>query len=104
MNDMLSQAEIDALLSGNTESSDSQNDQDVQNEGLLTSEEIDALGEIGNISMGTSATTLHSLLGQKVSITTPTVEVVSWEELSDNYKNLYVATKLNILKVYMEAI
>lgn len=98
MNDMLSQAEIDALLSGNTESSDSQNDQDVQNEGLLTSEEIDALGEIGNISMGTSATTLHSLLGQKVSITTPTVEVVSWEELSEQYKNLYVATKVEYIK------
>ena len=65
MNDMLSQAEIDALLSGNTESSDSQNDQDVQNEGLLTSEEIDALGEIGNISMGTSATP-HSLWSKSI--------------------------------------
>ena len=98
MNDMLSQAEIDALLSGNTESNDSQNDQDTQNERELTSEEIDALGEIGNISMGTSATTLHSLLEQKVSITTPTVEVVSWEELAEQYKTSYVATKVEYVK------
>jgi flagellar motor switch protein FliN/FliY len=95
---MLSQAEIDALLSGNTESNDSQNDQDTQNERELTSEEIDALGEIGNISMGTSATTLHSLLEQKVSITTPTVEVVSWEELAEQYKTSYVATKVEYVK------
>ena len=42
---------------------------------LLTPEEIDARGEIGNISMGTSATTLYALFGQKVRITTPRVEV-----------------------------
>lgn len=97
MNDMLSQAEIDALLSGDTESGDLQNDQDAGKD-VLTPEEIDALGEIGNISMGTSATTLHSLLGQKVSITTPTVEVVSWEDMAKQYENLYVATKVEYVK------
>lgn len=91
---MLSQAEIDALLSGDTESNELKNDQETPTENQLTPEEIDALGEIGNISMGTSATTLHSLLGQKVSITTPKVEVVSWEDLYEQYKNLYVATKV----------
>ena len=33
----------------------------------------DALGEIGNISFGSSATALSTLLNQKVEITTPTV-------------------------------
>ena len=94
---MLSQAEIDALLNGDTGSDDSQQHQDTQNEEHLTPEEIDALGEIGNISMGTSATTLYSLLGQKVSITTPTVSVVSWEELAEQYKNLYVAAKVEYI-------
>jgi len=58
MEDMLSQAEIDALLNG---SSSEGNEENSANE-ELTSQEIDALGEIGNISMGTSATTLNSLL------------------------------------------
>lgn len=41
----------------------------------LTNAEVDALGEIGNICMGTSATTLSTLLGKKVHITTPKVSV-----------------------------
>ena len=39
--------------------------------------EQDALGEIGNISFGSSATALSALLGQKVEITTPTISVVN---------------------------
>ena len=42
---------------------------------FFTPDEIDALGEIGNIAMGNSATALNSLLGRKVTITTPTVGV-----------------------------
>lgn len=75
---MLSQEEIDALLNGtsNTIKSD---------EKTLDENEKDALGEIGNISMGTSATTLFTLLGQKVTITTPKVSILSVRELQENY-------------------
>ena len=38
---------------------------------ILTSEEADAIGEIGNIIMGTGATTLSTLINKKVVITTP---------------------------------
>ena len=38
--------------------------------------EIDAIGEILNISMGSSATSVSQLLGQPVNITTPRVEVI----------------------------
>lgn len=96
MSEMLSQEEIDALLRGdsapapqdNSSSQDNQNDE-------LTSEEIDALGEIGNISMGTSATTLFTLLNNKVSITTPKVTVETWEELSSKYESPYVAVQVH---------
>ena len=91
MGDMLSQAEIDALLNGSSFNSPAAVE---DNSELLTSQEIDALGEIGNISMGTSATTLFTLLGQKVMITTPTVSVTTWEELSDNYPIPFVAVKV----------
>ena len=47
--------------------------------------EKDAVGEISNISMGTAATTLSSLLNQKVNITTPRVEVADWDKLSRKY-------------------
>lgn len=96
MSEMLSQEEIDALLRGDSatapqDSSSSQNNQSDD----LTSEEKDALGEIGNISMGTSATTLFTLLNNKVSITTPKVTVVTWEELSKQYKSPYVAVQVH---------
>ncbi len=95
MGDMLTQAEIDALLNG-TSSSEEPDDVTGSNDMIetLTSQEIDALGEIGNISMGTSATTLFTLLSQKVTITTPSVTLSTWEELSKNYSSQYVAVKV----------
>ena len=47
--------------------------------------ERDALGEIGNISMGGAATTLSVLLGRKVSITTPTVSISNMSQLKEKY-------------------
>ena len=93
MDGMLSQDEINALLSGMNTDSDSvapENNSDdnglMQNEeyALLDSEK-DAVGEISNISMGTAATTLSSLLNQKVSITTPTVSIARWDDLARAY-------------------
>ncbi len=89
MGDMLSQAEIDALLNGTSFEQPSSS-----GGGDLDSQEIDALGEIGNISMGTSATTLFTLLGQKVNITTPTVSVSSWDEIASEYSTSYVGVKV----------
>lgn len=91
MGDMLSQAEIDALLNGTSFSSPTVTED--ASEGLST-QEIDALGEIGNISMGTSATTLFTLLGHKVMITTPKVTVTDWEHLSSQYPTPFVAVKV----------
>jgi flagellar motor switch protein FliN/FliY len=96
MGDMLTQAEIDALLNG-TSSSEESDDSVINDTGStegLSSQEVDALGEIGNISMGTSATTLFTLLSQKVVITTPNVSVTSWQNLSESYSSQYVAVKV----------
>ncbi|WP_347499715.1 chemotaxis protein CheC [Proteiniborus sp. DW1] len=75
-NNMLSQDEIDMLLRGNYDK--------VEDE-IINETEKDALGEIGNISMGTAATTLFTLLGQKVTITTPKVDITTMRELSEQY-------------------
>ncbi|NLI60959.1 MAG: flagellar motor switch phosphatase FliY [Clostridiales bacterium] len=88
MNDLLSQEEIDALLKG---------DEDKDNNSLnesLTEQEIDALGEIGNISMGTAATTLFTLLNNKVTITTPKVTVTSLNEMAMQYPIPFVAVEI----------
>lgn len=86
MNDgFLSQEEIDALLKGG---GDSSTPEPATSE--LSEMEQDALGEIGNISMGSAATTLSVLLGRRVSITTPKVEVVTFENIKNNYPLPYL--------------
>ncbi|WP_129596949.1 flagellar motor switch phosphatase FliY [Anaerophilus nitritogenes] len=90
MGDMLSQEEIDALLKGT--SSESESEESSQED--LSEDEKDALGEIGNISMGTSATTLFTLLGQKVTITTPKVSVLTMDELAQQYPLPFVVVEV----------
>ena len=78
----LSQEEINALLNN----MDSPEADELESEGeLLTGMEKDAMGEISNISMGTAATTLSSLVNQKVDITTPTVAIATWPDLVEGY-------------------
>lgn len=92
LSDMLSQAEIDALLNGTAGENILKDDFfGREDDVILTNEEKDALGEIGNISMGTSATTLSMLLNNKVTITTPVVTVKTWDQLVEEYKTPYVA-------------
>lgn len=105
MDGMLSQEEINALLNGMTEEkSDNSSDaagaessagtteEPVVNTNdagsgdiVLTDFEKDTIGEISNISMGTSATTLSSLVNQKVDISVPVVSISNWNDLVSNY-------------------
>ncbi|MDR0293665.1 MAG: flagellar motor switch phosphatase FliY [Oscillospiraceae bacterium] len=61
---------------------------------ILTHTETDALGEIGNISMGTAATTLFSLLTHKVDITTPRVSVTTLKEMARQYPMPFVSVEV----------
>ena len=73
----LSQEELDALLKGEAAPAAAASGE------ILSDVEHDALGEIGNISMGSAATTLSILLGKRVSITTPKVGVSSLMEIQN---------------------
>ncbi len=77
MDGVLSQEEISALLN---------NSDDANQNDLLTDAEKDAIGEIGNISMGTAATTLFSLVNRKVDISTPVVSFATWSDICDAYE------------------
>ena len=92
-NDMLSQEEIDALLRG-TEEEESDHSDDLNLNDYLSEMEKDALGEIGNISFGSSATALSTLLNQKVDITTPEVTVLLQSKLMEEFPQPYVAIQV----------
>ena len=91
-NEMLSQDEIDALLKGTDNQSAAP--KELQIEDYLSELEKDALGEIGNISFGTSATALSTLLNQKVEITTPEVSLIFKSMLSDEFPHPNVAIQV----------
>ncbi|MCY7860638.1 flagellar motor switch phosphatase FliY [Bacillus haynesii] len=84
-NNRLSQDEIDALLKGGDDTAQE------QPESGLSLMEQDTIGEIGNISFGSSATALSTLLNQKVEITTPTVSVIEKSHLNDEFPHPYVS-------------
>ena len=92
MSEMLSQDEIDALLRGTSDNTPTP-EVDAKEE-HLDSMESDALGEIGNISFGNSATALSTLLQQKVEITTPVVSEVRIEALRERYPTPHVALRV----------
>ncbi|MDL4840072.1 flagellar motor switch phosphatase FliY [Aquibacillus rhizosphaerae] len=96
MNDgMLSQDEIDALLNNTANEDPEENVEDAPAiEDYLSSLEQDALGEIGNISFGSSATTLSTLLNQKVDITTPTISVIKKSKLEDEFPHPHVGIEV----------
>ncbi len=81
MDGMLSQEEIDAL----TGAAGAATTTAAPTTMTLTDAERDAVGEIANINMGTAATTLSTLLNNKVTITTPKVSYVTINEISAQY-------------------
>ncbi|MEG7334123.1 flagellar motor switch phosphatase FliY [Bacillus subtilis] len=91
-NNRLSQDEIDALLNGTGGTPDEPEVPEVHD---LSDMERDAIGEIGNISFGSSATALSTLLNQKVDITTPSVTVIPKSKISDAFPEPYVAIEVN---------
>ena len=88
MDVVLSQEEINALLNnpGGSSSAGTSGGGSGSGRELLTPEEKDAIGEIANISMGTAATTLFSLVNRKVEISTPVVSTATWDDVVKNYE------------------
>ncbi|MHA6529248.1 flagellar motor switch phosphatase FliY [Paenibacillus sp. BAC0078] len=87
--DYLSQEEIDALLRQSAEGSADPTPKEVTD--FLTPFEQDALGEIGNITFGSAATALSTLLGKKVDITTPEVSIITRGEFEEAFPKPHVA-------------
>ncbi|MBA2878685.1 flagellar motor switch protein FliN/FliY [Anoxybacillus kamchatkensis] len=97
--DMLSQDEIDALLRGIDE--DPMPSSTMSIDEVLTPIEQDALGEIGNISFGSSATALSMLLNQKVEITTPNVSLIERARVAEEFPHPYVAIQVSYTEGFL---
>ncbi|MCL2702299.1 MAG: flagellar motor switch phosphatase FliY [Defluviitaleaceae bacterium] len=103
---MLSQDEINALF-GTPPAQDNPADSvsggtapvsELDSSAYLSEQDKDVLGEVGNISMGTAASTLSTLLGQRVEITTPAVRVQNWDDIARGYDRPCVGIKVNYVE------
>lgn len=86
-NDFLSQEEIDALLNQASRSTSYE----------LEDEHKDLLGEIGNICMGSAATTLSIIINQPVSITTPKVNITTLKKMKESLEVPNVAIEVKFI-------
>lgn len=98
---VLSQEEIDALLRSDTMSAEptpeptpepmaAANEPVEGSTGDLSDMERDAVGEVANIVMGSAATALSTLLGRKVEITTPVVQLTDPDRFRQEYPLPYL--------------
>jgi len=69
-------------------------------EEILSAQERDVIGELGNISMGSAATALSGLLGKRVEITVPEVEVVAKEKVPELFPERHLLVRV----VYQEGL
>lgn len=93
MDGMLSQEEINALLGGADNDGSAASDSVMQ----LDDAEKDAVGEVSNICMGTAATTLSTLLNNRVVITTPSVSITNMDSLSEKYDRPCVFVQISYI-------
>jgi flagellar motor switch protein FliN/FliY len=98
VNGMLSQEEINALLKENDEQNGTSTANDGLGADLLSTMEIDVLGEFATISMGNSITTLSALIGKKINISTPQVQVTTIDSLKERYPQSYFMLKVQYKK------
>ncbi len=94
-NEKLSQEEINALLEA---ANPSEPKDDPQNALSLSEMEKDAIGELGNISMGSAATAISTLLGKKVDITTPLVKETTVSNVREIFSNEKVVVRVDYSK------
>lgn len=97
-NSMMTQEQIEEMLRNAGQIDTPQSGVDLNLDTYLTKDEQDALGEMGNICMGTAATTMYTLLGKQVSITTPQLTMHTWETLSAAHPLPLVVVEVHYLE------
>lgn len=65
---------------------------------FFSQDEADVIGEISNISIGSSATAMNVMLGQPITITTPDVSIVHKDEILNDYENSCVIVKVQYIQ------
>jgi flagellar motor switch protein FliN/FliY len=91
--DFLSQEELDSLLNGLNDESENKNDDNSDIDRI-----IDMMSEVGNIAMGSGATTLSTLLRKKVKIESPQASIVKFKDIQTNFEGQQLVITIDYKK------
>jgi flagellar motor switch protein FliN/FliY len=91
--DFLSQEELDSLLNGLNNEPENKNDDDSDIDKI-----IDMMSEVGNIAMGSGATTLSTLLRKKVKIESPQASIVKFKDIQTNFEGQQLVITIDYKK------
>ena len=72
--------------------------QQLEEQNLLSSLEIDTIGEVLNISMGSAATAVSTMLDKQVMISTPTVEIREFHAMDYSALEPALLVKINYVE------
>ena len=97
-NTILSQEQIEEMLRNAGQVDTPAPAANLEVDAYFSRDEQDALVEMGNICMGTAATTMYTLLGKKVIITTPNLSVHTWETLAAEHPLPLVAVEVHYIE------
>ena len=89
---------VNAVPDSAPETAEAADDGAEPDQSILSDMEKDAIGEVANISMGSAATTLYSLVNRKVNITTPVVSLAKWNTLTSDYERPCVFIQIKYTK------
>ncbi len=97
-NEVLSQDQIEKMLAEAGQIDEAKGPESPSVDDYLTKEEQDLLGEIGNICMSIAATTMSTLLGRKVTITTPHLRIETMSSLMSEYPAPLVVSEIKYIE------
>ncbi|PNR92494.1 flagellar motor switch phosphatase FliY [Petrotoga sp. 9PWA.NaAc.5.4] len=87
----LNQSELDALLKGmSTNTKNTNINENIENVDEDLDSLLDLMGEIANITMGSAATTLSTILKRKIDIEYPDVNIIKFKNIKTNFQGEYV--------------
>ena len=89
MDNFISQAELDSLLRKNGALSG-------KDEALMTAEDLDILSEVGNVTLSAASDALSKFLKQKVTVSAPTVEALTFEDMAARFATPMAVTAMQI--------
>lgn len=96
--DFLSQEELDSLLNGLNDESNGDNNKENNNANSNMDRIIDMMSEVGNIAMGSGATTLSTLLRKKVKIESPQASIVKFKDIETNFEGQQLVITIDYKK------